>query len=194
MGSEDNSVPHTSDQFQEAESSASSSRLAESEPTTGGLTMGQGPLQIDIDQLNNKNQSVGTSMAENAQISGLHLRHGYHDQEQQHTPSSYPSDRSVNSPKLQTMHVADEINDTSAENESIDTIWSESTIVPRRNLGFVQITALMLNGTIGSGIFITPGYVLLLTQSKTIALVLWVLGGVYTALRYIALCTRERYG
>jgi hypothetical protein len=64
------------------------------------------------------------------------------------------------------------------------TTWSESTAVPRRNLGFLQITSLMLNATIGSGIFNTPGYVLALTRSKTISMVLWAVGGVYTGLRY----------
>lgn len=64
------------------------------------------------------------------------------------------------------------------------TTWTESTNVPRRNLGFLQITSLMLNATIGSGIFNTPGYVLALTRSKTISMVLWAVGGVYTGLRY----------
>jgi hypothetical protein len=65
---------------------------------------------------------------------------------------------------------------------SVDTAWSESTTVPRRNLGYVQITSLMLNATIGNGIFTTPGYVLALTQSKRISMVLWALGGVYSGL------------
>jgi hypothetical protein len=65
---------------------------------------------------------------------------------------------------------------------SVDTAWSESTTVPRRNLGFVQITSLMLNATIGNGIFTTPGYVLALTQSKRISMVLWAIGGVYSGL------------
>lgn len=69
------------------------------------------------------------------------------------------------------------------DEDSVDTAWSESTTVPRRNLGFVQITSLMLNTTIGSGIFNTPGYVLALTRSKRVSLILWAVGGVYSALR-----------
>jgi hypothetical protein len=71
------------------------------------------------------------------------------------------------------------------DDASGDTNWSESTNVPRRNLGFVQITSLMLNATIGGGIFNTPGYVLALTRSKKIALILWAVGGVYSGLRYV---------
>jgi len=71
------------------------------------------------------------------------------------------------------------------DDASEDTNCSESTNVPRRNLGFVQITSLMLNTTIGGGIFNTPGYVLALTRSKKIALILWAVGGVYSGLRYV---------
>lgn len=77
------------------------------------------------------------------------------------------------------------VGDDSGERDddgSVDTAWSESTTVPRRNLGFVQTTSLMLNATIGGGIFNTPGYVLALTRSKRISLVLWAVGGVYSGL------------
>ena len=66
---------------------------------------------------------------------------------------------------------------------SVDSRFTETTSVPRRKLGFVQAVSLMLNTTIGTGIFTTPGYVLALTRSKRISLVLWAVGGVYSALR-----------
>jgi hypothetical protein len=84
-----------------------------------------------------------------------------------------------------SFHARKTVGDGSHEREdgiSVDTAWSESTTVPRRHLGFVQITSLMLNAVIGGGIFNTPGVVLALTRSKKIALVLWAVGGVYSAL------------
>lgn len=71
------------------------------------------------------------------------------------------------------------------DDDSVDTAWSESTTVPRRKLGFIQVVSLILNTTIGSGIFNTPGYVLALTRSKRVSLILWAVGGIYSALRYI---------
>jgi len=70
---------------------------------------------------------------------------------------------------------------------SADTDFSETTSVPQRHLGYFQITALMLNLTIGGGIFTTPGYVLALTESKSVSLGLWAAGGVYTALRFASI-------
>lgn len=60
--------------------------------------------------------------------------------------------------------------------------WTESTDVPRRHLGFIQVSALMINQMVGSGIFTTPATVLLLTGSKPVSLVLWAVGGVYSFL------------
>ncbi|KAL9044242.1 MAG: hypothetical protein Q9214_002607 [Letrouitia sp. 1 TL-2023] len=40
----------------------------------------------------------------------------------------------------------------------------------------------MVNSMIGSGIFTVPGYTVLLTKSKTVALILWVVGGGYTSI------------
>ena len=59
--------------------------------------------------------------------------------------------------------------------------------IQRRNLGFTQMTALMINSVIGSGIFTTPGYVLALTKCKWTAFVLWLVGGVSTGLWYVRL-------
>ena len=66
---------------------------------------------------------------------------------------------------------------------SINTNWTESTDVPRREMKFLQVFSMMVNQMIGSGIFNTPAYILLLTKSKQLSLVLWFLGGVYTFLR-----------
>ncbi|OAL45369.1 amino acid transporter [Pyrenochaeta sp. DS3sAY3a] len=65
---------------------------------------------------------------------------------------------------------------------SVDSTWTESTTVPRRNLGFVQCSALMINQMVGTGIFTLPGLVLLLTKSKPVATALWAAGGVYSLL------------
>ncbi|KAF2099470.1 hypothetical protein NA57DRAFT_55435 [Rhizodiscina lignyota] len=63
------------------------------------------------------------------------------------------------------------------------TAFTESTVVPRRNLGFLQTTSLMLNGSLGGGFFFTtPGFVLALVPSKRICIVLWIVGGIYTYL------------
>ncbi|KAI9678978.1 MAG: hypothetical protein M1822_007404 [Bathelium mastoideum] len=68
------------------------------------------------------------------------------------------------------------------DDDSMDSQFTEGVDVPRRHLGYVQTTSLMLNATIGSGIFTTPGYVLALTRSKEICLILWAVGGIYSAL------------
>lgn len=63
--------------------------------------------------------------------------------------------------------------------ESFDTRWTESTDVPRRQLGVFPVASLMINQMVGTGIFTTPAYVLLVTKSKPLTLGLFVLGGVY---------------
>ena len=172
MSFEEQSITHTSDQFRGNMSLASSTRFESRGPTAGGLTAAdQGTSQVSISQLNDSDHSVEVGLAKDPPTNALHHRHGYGVEEEKRDPGPFTPNGSVGSPKMD-------------ETASVDTDWSESTIVPRRNLGFIQITSLMLNGTIGSGPFITPGYVLLLTRSKPIALALWALGGVYTALRY----------
>jgi len=65
-------------------------------------------------------------------------------------------------------------------------IFTENTTVPRRNLGYIQVTSLMLNACLGGGFyFTTPGYVLALVRSKRVCLVLWAIGGIYSALGYV---------
>ncbi len=193
MSFQDKIVPHTSDHFRGNKSLASSTHLESSGSTAGALTADPGSPRVSINQPNNSNHSVQDSPPEAFLTNDLHHRHRYSVEEEQHGPGTFTSNQNVGSPKIQTMHITDENDDTGAETASVDTTWSESTIVPRRNLGFIQITSLMLNGTIGSGIFITPGYVLFLTRSKPIALVLWAVGGIYTALKYISCSAMERH-
>lgn len=64
--------------------------------------------------------------------------------------------------------------------------WTETTDVPKEHLGFIQVAAFMINQTIGTGIFSTPGYILLLTRSKSVTVALWIAGGAYSLLRYMA--------
>jgi hypothetical protein len=60
---------------------------------------------------------------------------------------------------------------------------SEQAIVARKDLGTWDVASLIINKQIGTGIFTAPGLVLSLTGSKTIALSLWVAGGVWALLR-----------
>jgi hypothetical protein len=56
---------------------------------------------------------------------------------------------------------------------------------PARPLNSRDVGAFIVNKMIGTGIFITPPIVLLLTRSKGEALGLWVLGFVYTLIRFV---------
>lgn len=78
---------------------------------------------------------------------------------------------------------SDSLSHSERDDVSIDATWTESTDVPRRRMGLIQVVSLMVNQMIGSGVFSTPGVVLLLTGTKYTSLVLWALGGVYTFLR-----------
>ena len=66
-----------------------------------------------------------------------------------------------------------------ADARSLPSDFSEGRKIPKRNLGSIQITCLMINLAIGSGILTTPAHVLALTDSKFVAILLWVAGGVY---------------
>jgi hypothetical protein len=68
-------------------------------------------------------------------------------------------------------------------NDDARSVRTQFTIIPRRDLGLFDVAALIINKQIGAGIFTTPGLVLSLTQSKTIATVLWVCGGLWSFLR-----------
>jgi hypothetical protein len=92
------------------------------------------------------------------------------------------------SPKAMLSNNQDSEDISLAEKQPADvksqfTDFTENTIVPRRHLGFIQTTSLMLNGCFaGSFFFGTPLYTLSLVRSKRICLVLWAVGGIYSAL------------
>lgn len=52
-----------------------------------------------------------------------------------------------------------------------------------RDLGWVDVAALIINKMVGSGIFTGPYLALTYTQNKNVFIVLWVLGFVYTVAR-----------
>lgn len=51
-----------------------------------------------------------------------------------------------------------------------------------QTLGAFDIASFNINKMIGTGIFTTPGTILLLTGNKTVALAIWIVGWVYTYL------------
>jgi len=64
-------------------------------------------------------------------------------------------------------------------------VRSEHTFIQRRDLGMLDVAALIINKQIGNGIFTTPGLVLSQTGSKTISTVLWLFGGVWALIGYV---------
>ncbi|KAF2624273.1 amino acid transporter [Macroventuria anomochaeta] len=59
--------------------------------------------------------------------------------------------------------------------------WNENDLpAPRPKLTILDVAALILNKQIGTGIFTTPGAVLLSTQSKGLSVALWTIGGFWT--------------
>jgi amino acid transporter len=59
--------------------------------------------------------------------------------------------------------------------------WDERNLTrPRTNLTILDVAALVLNKQIGTGIFTTPGAVLLSTQSKGLSIALWAIGGFWS--------------
>ena len=51
-----------------------------------------------------------------------------------------------------------------------------------RRMSLWDVVALNLNSIIGTGIFTTPGLILVLTRSKIMTLALWFVGGIYSLL------------
>ena len=51
-----------------------------------------------------------------------------------------------------------------------------------RRMSLWDVVTLNLNSIIGTGIFTTPGLILVLTRSKIMTLALWLAGGIYTLL------------
>lgn len=89
-----------------------------------------------------------------------------------------PDSRDTNSP---SQSQRDDAEDT--DGASVTTDFTESTNVPKRRIGLMQVTSLMINQMVGTGIFQTPGIVLFLTGSKPISLALWGIGGIYSLMR-----------
>jgi hypothetical protein len=59
--------------------------------------------------------------------------------------------------------------------------WNENDLpLPTAKLTVLDVAALILNKQIGTGIFTTPGAVLLSTQSKNLSVALWTIGGFWT--------------
>lgn len=73
--------------------------------------------------------------------------------------------------------------DVSDDLKSIASVRSEQTFLQRRDLGMLDVAALIINKQIGTGIFTTPGLVLSLTGSKTVSIVMWFCGGIWAFLR-----------
>jgi hypothetical protein len=65
-------------------------------------------------------------------------------------------------------------------------VRSESTYLQRRDLGVIDVAALIINKQIGTGIFTTPGLVLSLTGSKTTSIIMWFCGGIWAFLWFVA--------
>ena len=63
--------------------------------------------------------------------------------------------------------------------------WTERHTVKKQYLTILEAASLIVNKMIGTGIFTTPGMVLALTQSKTLALSFWIVGGLYAAIWYV---------
>lgn len=61
--------------------------------------------------------------------------------------------------------------------------WTEDRPL-ERTLGTWDVAALIMNKIIGTGIFTAPGLILSLTGSKTVSIILWIVGGAYSMMRY----------
>lgn len=57
----------------------------------------------------------------------------------------------------------------------------------QRELQWFDISCLIINKVIGSGIFISPALVVLLTGSKWAALLMWIFGSLYSFARYFVI-------
>lgn len=95
-------------------------------------------------------------------------------------PSS-PFDRSI--------HSAASIRPTTIGRDA----WTETKTVKNRHLSTIEAASLIVNKMIGTGIFTTPGIVLQLTQSKKVALGLWILGGFYAGLWFALLLRAQAH-
>jgi hypothetical protein len=57
----------------------------------------------------------------------------------------------------------------------------------QRPMGVLDVASVILNKMVGTGIFTVPGQVLVSTGSKKISLVLWAVGGIWTAAWYLSI-------
>ena len=131
-------------------------------------------------------------------LQNLHQRHSYQHQNSTHenpvhengiaegnrVPDEYVSQSKASaSNNRRHTDVASPPNGR-ADNASEDSsIRSETTVIQRRDLGTIDVAALIINKQIGTGIFATPGLVLSLTGSKTDSIVIWFCGGIWAFLR-----------
>lgn len=74
-----------------------------------------------------------------------------------------------------------EVSNTAARRKADDT-FTEATSVRKSNLTAWDVAALIMNKMIGTGIFTTPGMVLILAGGKGLSLLLWGIGGAYALL------------
>jgi hypothetical protein len=81
--------------------------------------------------------------------------------------------------------IQEDVIEPSDDASSFVSVRSEQTYLQRRDLGMLDVTALIINKQIGTGIFATPGLVLGLTGNKTTSIVMWFCGGIWAFLRYI---------
>jgi hypothetical protein len=81
--------------------------------------------------------------------------------------------------------IQEDVREPSDDASSFVSGRSEQTYLQRRDLGMLDVAALIINKQIGTGIFTTPGLVLGLTGNKTISIVMWFCGGIWAFLRYI---------
>jgi hypothetical protein len=99
----------------------------------------------------------------------------------QNGESSAETLKSTGQPTL----VQEDGREPSDDADSFASLRSERTYLQRRDLGMLDVAALIINKQIGTGIFTTPGLVLGLTGSKTTSIVMWFCGGIWAFLRYV---------
>lgn len=101
---------------------------------------------------------------------------------------SDPITQATGSPPLNRSEGADQFPATKvAEDDARSvSVRSERTYLQRRDLGIIDVAALIINKQIGTGIFTTPGLVLSLTGSKMTSIIMWFCGGIWASLWYVS--------
>lgn len=166
MGSEENNVSRLRSQSAES----SSSKASYPPPTSYATSRSLIRRETSAASTENSHSELHTSPTSTSiPLEDLDIGDGIKGKKVGFTTDSSTSN------ELESRH---EIEDGGSE----FTDFTEDTSVPRRNLGYIQTLSIMINSSAGYGIFITPGYVLALTRSKEICLILWAVGGIYSAL------------